>query len=212
LSRALGLAIVTCFAPIADAVPLLTGFGGPTGYGIPTHCLHASDNGSYAGAQPGTAATPVPVDLTVAFPRGLSLFGRAWQEFYLNANGNITFAAPLSSPNAVAFPVEGQPMVAPWWADVDTRRGGQPSDNAICYHIEPNRLVVTWHDVQRHGASDGLRNDFQMILSTSNSCVSGGEPDVEFRYNRCEWAAGEGVDGVPGTPAQVGFDAGNRRN
>ena len=63
MSRALALAIVTCFAPVAGAVPLLTGFGGPTGYGIPTHCLHPSDNGSYAGAQPGTAATPVPVDI-----------------------------------------------------------------------------------------------------------------------------------------------------
>ncbi|MBK6535017.1 MAG: hypothetical protein IPF99_37390 [Deltaproteobacteria bacterium] len=63
MSRALALAIVTCFAPVVGAVPLLTGFGGPTGYGIATHCLHPSDNGSYAGAQPGTAATPVPVDI-----------------------------------------------------------------------------------------------------------------------------------------------------
>jgi hypothetical protein len=212
LSRALALAIVTCFAPVARAVPLLTGFGGPTGYGLPTHCLHPSDNGSYAGAQPGTAATPVPVDIRQAFPPGLYFFGRSFREFFVNANGNITFAAPLASPNAVAYPVAGQPMIAPWWADVDTTRGGQPSDNAICYHIEPNRLVVTWHDVQRHGASDGLRNDFQMILSTSNRCFSGGEPDIEFRYNRCEWAAGEGADGMPGTPAQVGFDAGNRMN
>ncbi len=212
MSRALALAIVTCFAPVAGAVPLLTGFGGPTGYGIPTHCLHASDNGSYAGAQPGTAATPVPVDIRQAFPNGLRWFGRHYDGFYVNANGNITFAAPLSSPNPVAYPVAGQPMIAPWWADVDTSRGGQPSDNAICYHIEPNRLVVTWHNVQRHGASDGLRNDFQLILSTSGTCTTGGDFDVEFRYNRCEWAAGEGVEGMPGTPAQVGFDAGNRRN
>lgn len=212
MSRALALAIVTSVAPVASAVPLLTGFGGPSGYGLPAHCLHPTDNGSYAGAQRTTAATPVPIDLRQAFPEGLRLFGVAWREFYLNANGNITFAAPLASPRAVAFPVEGQAMIAPWWADVDTTRGGQPSENAICYHIEPNRLVVTWHDVQRHGASDGRRNDFQMIVSMSSGCYSGGDPDFEFRYHRCEWAAGEGDDGMPGTPAQVGFDAGNRRN
>lgn len=66
MSRGLALAIVTSVAPVASAVPLLTGFGGPTGYGIPTHCLHPSDNGSYAGAQPGTAATPVAVDIRQA--------------------------------------------------------------------------------------------------------------------------------------------------
>ena len=209
------VALITLFAPAVSAVPLLNGFGGPSGYGISTHCLHPNDNGSYAGVQPGTAATPTPVDLRQAFPNGLNLFGAPWREFYLNTNGNITFAAPLASPNAVAFPVEGQPMVAPWWADVDTRGGGQPSDNTICYHLEPNRLVVTWHNVQRHGANDGLRNDFQMILSTSFGCYTPdgrGDPDIEFRYRRCEWAAGEGDDGLPGTAAQVGFDAGNRRN
>jgi hypothetical protein len=100
------VALVTLFAPAVSAVPLLNGFGGPSGYGISTHCLHPNDNGSYAGVQPGTTATPTPVDLRQAFPNGLNLFGAPWREFYLNTNGNITFAAPLANPNAVAFPVE----------------------------------------------------------------------------------------------------------
>ena len=38
---------------------------------------------------------------------------------------------------------------------------------------------------------------------------------MEFRYNRCEWITGDasgGMGGFGGTPAQVGFDAGNRMN
>lgn len=204
---ALALALATCFAAPVAAVPLLTGFGGPTGYGLPEHCVHPSDDGSYAGPQPDAAATPVPIDLRVAFPQGLGFFGRTYQAFYLNTNGNITLAAPLARPSAMAFPVESQPMFAPWWANVDTRGGGQPSGNVICHHLELNRLVVTWHDVGRRAAGPDLRNDFQMILSTSGTCTRSGELDIEYRYNRCEWAAGEG-----GTAAQVGLDAGNRMN
>lgn len=204
---ALALALVSSLAAPAAAVPLLTGFGGPTGYGLPGHCVHPSDDGSYAGPQPGTSATPVPIDLRVAFPPGLNFFGRRYEVFYLNTNGNITLAAPLARPSAVAFPVESQAMFAPWWANVDTRGGGQPSGNVICYHQELNRLVVTWHDVGRRAAGPDLRNGFQMILSTSGVCHRSGELDIEYRYNRCDWAAGEG-----GTAAQVGLDAGNRRN
>ncbi len=200
-------AVVVASASPVDAVPLLSGFGGPSGYGTVDHCVHPTDNGSYAGPNVGADATPVAIDLRPAFPGAFSLFGRTYESFYLNANGNITFAAPLASPNAVAYPVDGQPMIAPWWADVDTRLGGSSSANAVCFHVELNRVVVTWHDVQRHGATDGRVNDFQMILSTSGTCTRGGDLDFEFRYNRCEWAAGEG-----GQFAQVGLDAGNRMN
>jgi hypothetical protein len=204
----LAFALATLTASTAGAVPLLTGFGGPTGYGLPEHCLHPNDDGSYAGPHPDAAATPVAIDLRPAFPPGLYLFGRAFEGFYLNTNGNITFAAPLASPNAMPLPIDGQAMIAPWWADVDTRGGGQPSDNTVCFHVELNRVVVTWHDVGRHAVRNELRNDFQLILSTSGNCTSDGF-DVEMRYHRCEWAAGEG----PGaTPALVGIDAGNRMN
>ncbi len=204
------------FAVEARAIPLLTGFGGPTGFGTPDHCVHPNDDGSYAG--PGAsefADDPVAINLRPAFPGGLSIYGRTFGTFFLNTNGNITFneAVPTFTPDP--FPVADQPMIAPWWADVDTRGGGQPSNNSICYHIEPNRIVVTWHNVGYYSAHNDRLNDFQMVLSTSSTCTSGGDFDVEFRYNRCEWTTGdasEGKGGFGGIPAQVGFDAGNNRN
>jgi len=196
---------VVAAATEAQAIPLLNGFGGPNGYGTSDHCVQPNDDGGYGR----------PIDLRPAFPGGLGFFGRSYNSFYLNTNGNITFNDDLSQYTPDAFPVADQPMIAPWWADVDTRGGGQPTNNSICFHVEPNRVVVTWHNVGYYSSHNDRLNDFQMILSTSGSCTTGGDFDVEFRYNRCEWITGDasgGMGGFGGTPAQVGFDAGNRRN
>ncbi len=195
----------------AQAIPLLDGFGGPTGYGTPDHCVAPNDDGGYSGPT-GTGYPEVAIDLTPAFPTGLSFFGATYNTFYLNTNGNITFRGALGTYTPSAFPVAMQPMIAPYWADVDTRGGGQPSQNSICYHVEPNRVVVTWHNVGYFGSHNDHLNDFQLVLSTSNTCTTGGDFDVEFRYNRCEWTTGDasgGMGGRGGTPAQIGFDAGD---
>ncbi len=205
----------TLAAPTAEAVPLLTGFGGPTGYGLPQNCVHPNDDGSYAGGPTATAASPVPIDISAAFPSGINFFGSVYRSMYVNTNGNITFRAALPTYTPQAFPVSMQPMIAPWWGDVDTRGGGQPARNNICFHVERNRVVVTWNNVGYFSSHDNLQNDFQLVLTTSNTCATTGDFDVEFRYNRCQWTTGDasgGTGGYGGTPAQVGFDAGNRTN
>jgi hypothetical protein len=45
---------------------------------------------------------------------------------FVNNNGNITFAqgaVPTFTPDP--FPIATQPMIAPWWGDVDTRGAQQ---------------------------------------------------------------------------------------
>ncbi|MBP6835359.1 MAG: hypothetical protein KA978_31535, partial [Deltaproteobacteria bacterium] len=108
---------VVAAATEAQAIPLLNGFGGPNGYGTSDHCAQPNDDGGYGRA----------IDLRPAFPGGLGFFGRSYNSFYLNTNGNITFNEELSQYTPDAFPVADQPMIAPWWADVDTRGGGQPT-------------------------------------------------------------------------------------
>jgi hypothetical protein len=180
-------------------VPLLTGFGGVDGYGTPDHCVAAGNDNSYAA--PGSA-TPTAIELAPAFPQGIRYAGQTFTRFYLNTNGNLTFADALATPGPTAFPVADQPMIAAWWADVDTRGGG-----SICFHLEPGLLVVTWHDVGSFDGHYDRRNDFQLALSVRPTCDYPGEINLYFRYHRCEWASGDGSD-----PAQVGFDAGNRMN
>ncbi|MDB4930820.1 MAG: hypothetical protein JWM10_3304, partial [Myxococcaceae bacterium] len=196
-----------CEAGAACPSILLTGFGGSTGYGPDAQCMHPSDNDSYAGPGAREGDAPVAVDLRPAFPEGLRFFGRTHRRFFLNTNGNITFDGAVGRPEAVAFPVADQAMVAPWWADVDTRGGGQPARNNICFALQPHRLVVTWDRVRAHDRRDDGANSFQLVLSIDpDGCA---DVDVVFRYARCEWSS----TGAPGSvDAQAGFDAGNRRN
>ena len=110
----------------------------------------------------------------------------------------------IYSPDA--FPSTRTPMIAPFWADIDTTGGGQPAINSICYALTGSRIVVTWHDVGRFSAHTDQLNDFQVAIAARPD-VAPGAFDVEFRYSRCEWAQGEDFRSVP---AQAGFDAGDR--
>ncbi|MDH5493413.1 MAG: MYXO-CTERM sorting domain-containing protein, partial [Myxococcales bacterium] len=81
------------------------------------------------------------------------------------------------------------------------------------------RMIVTWDRVSYYKCHDDLdqRMSFQLILTevASGTCGALGDFDVEFRYNRCEWNAGDASGGraglatATGIPAQAGFDAGN---
>ena len=203
LPMAAGLfALLLLTARPAGAIPLLNGFGGPAGYG--TNELPTNDDGFSPS-----------IDMTPAFPMGLNFFGMTHRNMFVNNNGNVSFNMGLYAFTPTAFPVASQPMIAPWWGDVDTRGDGRPARNGVYWYLEPNRIVVTWNNVGYYASHDDHQNDFQLILTTSSTCSSTGDFDVEFRYNRCEWTTGDasgGSGGLGGTPAQVGFDAGNLRD
>ncbi len=198
LSVLVAVALITLSSSAAHAVPLFDTYGGPVGYG--TNMLPINDDGSSSA-----------IDLTVAFPGGLNFFGGPYTQVYVNNNGNITFNGPQYNYTPTPFPIADRPMIAPYWGDVDTRGGGTPTNNGVFWHMEPGRMVVTWHNVGYYSINDDLKMDFQMILTNSLDCRAG-DFDVEFRYNRCEWTTGDasgGSGGFGGTPAQAGFDAGN---
>ncbi len=202
----------------ASAQATLVGsLGGPQGYG--TQCLSPNDDGSSAA-----------IDITAAFPGGLEFFGlRHYTTAYVNTNGNISFNGPVPTFTPTAFPVADQPMIAPYWADVDIREVGgvcmgsagtspgdlgcmNPTDNGVWWYLEPGKMVVTWDKVGYFDCATDHRMSFQLILTQARYCGSPGDFDVEFRYSQCDWETGDasgGSGGFGGTPAQVGFDAGN---
>lgn len=203
---ALTVATFSLVAPVAHAAPLLRSFGGPEGFG--TSVLPSNDDGSSAA-----------VDLTGAFSGGLRFFGGPYTEFYVNNNGNISFSNSIVAFTASPFPVADQPMIAPYWGDVDTRNRTltDTTENLVYWHLEPGRLVVTWYNVGYYSSQNDKRMSFQLILTNALDCGSG-DFDVEFRYETCEWTAGSASGGTNGlctegddgcTSAQAGFDAGN---
>jgi len=213
LRRAGPLVAALALVPVAaPAVPLLGGLGGPAGYG--TNRLVDNDDGSSAS-----------IDIRAAMgTMGVNFFGTFHTAMYVNNNGNITFRGPVSAYTPTPFPIASQPMIAPFWGDVDTRPGtpAAPVNYGVYYDVRPGQVVVTWHNVGFFSASYTRINDFQLILRDQSAMRVAGDFDVEFRYNRCEWMAGtaSGSDAngqcAPGsttcTPAQAGFDAGNQMN
>jgi hypothetical protein len=201
-----GLGVATLPSIGAAQAPLLTGLGGPRDFG--TDCLSPNDDGSSA-----------LIDLTPAFPGGLQFFGRRHTSTYVNTNGNITFSDSLGTYTPDPFPVADQPMIAPYWADVDIRGaecsgfGGDlgcmdPMENGVWWHLEPGMMVVTWNDVGYFACHDEKKMNFQLILTAAEGgCGLGGDFDVEFRFNRCEWHTGDASGGADGfcDPTGGGF-------
>ena len=194
---------------------LVTGLGGPNGFGPLTNCVAPMDDGSYTNSG-SDAGTGTAIPLGTAFGAGLLMRGQRYPSVYLNNNGNVSFGGPLTGYTANAFPraLSGSPLplIAPWWADVDTRGGGQPSRNHVCFVSEPGRFVATWYLVGYYSSHDDLQNSFQAIITPVGTA---GDFDVEFRYSRCQWTTGDasgGAGGLGGTPAQAGMDFGDGVN
>ena len=206
------LALLTLLSSSAVAqAPLLTGYGGPAGFGGELTGLLTGQ------PRPGDDASEGPLDLSAAFPNGINYFGTTYTSAYVNINGNLTFNGPVEAFSPVAFPVADQPMIAAWWADVDLRGIGIGADNSVYFAVDAgNReVVITWNTVGYYNSKTNKLNSFQMILKDRSVDFEPGDFDVEFRYNRCEWTTGDatgGANGLGGTPAQVGFDAGDTVN
>ncbi len=228
------LATLLVAAPAAAQAPLLTGFGGPCGYGA--SCLQVNDDCGLG-----------PLNLTPSFPAGLHFFAGTYTTAYLNNNGNLSFSAVLGTYTPDAFPGAPQPMIAPYWADVHTgtapasifgcpggiaesvcpftgiltgacaaATAGSCQENNVWYYFEPGRIVATWDRVGYFECHDDLRMSFQLVLTApTDACSAPGDFDVEFRFNRCEWETGDasmGTGGFGGTQAQAGFDSGDGVN
>jgi hypothetical protein len=185
----------------AEAQALITDLGGPAGFG--PGVLEYNDDGSSG-----------EIDLRPAFPNGLEYFGQRFTSMYVNNNGSVTFGGATGTFTPQRFPVSGNRMIAPFWADVDTRNGGHPQRNGVYWDVRPGQVVVTWHNVGYYPQQNNLENSFQLVI-ISNELLDQDELwRVQFRYARCEWTTGSasgGQGGFGGTPAQAGFDAGDQR-
>ncbi|XP_052090917.1 sushi domain-containing protein 2-like [Mytilus californianus] len=154
----------------------------------------------------------------------------------VNTNGAISFDETLSTYTPSAFPLNGnKKIVAPFWCDIDTTNGGdvwyyETNNQDVLFKatddiqkIFPEQtnfraawvFVATWDHVAFYGASSTgqrKRNTFQCILITN-----GRHSFAIFLYNKIEWttgsmSGGNANTGLGGTPAQVGFDAGDGHN
>jgi MYXO-CTERM domain-containing protein len=225
-SRTLALAFLLALpSPALGQAALLGGFGGAADYG--SSCLGPNDDGS-----------SMEIDITPVFPTGVQFFNGVWTSMWVNTNGNVTFEGPEAAFTPAAFPVATNPMIAPYWADVDIRPangtcGGypngtarpresyagdcqNPANNGVWWHLDTvnRRVIVTWDNVGYFRCHDNHVMNFQLILTAveGTACGGGSDFDVEFRYNRCEWTTGDASGGQDGDPRQPADCTGTNNN
>jgi len=199
IRQAVGEAIVTS---------LIDTLGGTAGFG--EFWLPANDDGSTG-----------LIDLTPIFgTQGINFFGRYYTGFYLNNNGSVTFNAASSSftPSAITGSTSN-PVIAAYWADIDTRGGAvAPSpggtstgSNLLWYDLDTvsHTFTATWDDVGYYSGQTNKLNAFQLSIRKINA---DGDFDITLRYENVDWTTGNasgGSNGLGGTPARAGYSAGN---
>ena len=187
----------------------LSGAGNLTGTG------NASDNvisvangviatGFNAGSLPGNddgATGPLALGFTANF------FGLQYTNVAVSNNGYITFVAPNGtgqsdfSPSPLATYV-GAPIVAAFFADVDTRAAGTVTYGTGTYAGHA-AFAATWTEVGYFSLGTDLLNTFQIVL-VDRSDLAMGDFDIYLNYGQIQW---ELSGGLGGSAAVAGFSA-----
>lgn len=148
----------------------------------------------------------------IPLPFNFFLYGTNYNACYINNNGNISFGSPYGAYSSQGFPSANFVMVAPFWADVDTRpaTGGQ-----VWYKVTPTALYVNWVEVGYYSMQTDKLNTFQVIITDGTDPIVANGANVSFCYQDMQWttgAASGGVGGFGGTPATVGANKGDGIN
>jgi hypothetical protein len=197
---AAGIVAALTFAP-ALASPIVPGIGGTP--------FLANDDGTYPanGPQNGTPpGTPVAQPLGFTF----DFFGTNYTTAFINNNGNITFNAPLATFTPFAITgATGNPLIAPFFADVDTRVGPIVNFGTGVFSGH-NAFAVNWPGVGYFNQHIDKTDTFQLLL-VDRSDIAPGDADFYFNYGSIQWETGDasgGVNGLGGTCAMVGYNNG----
>lgn len=148
----------------------------------------------------------------IALPFSFCFYGTTYNSVFINNNGNITFGSSTSGFSAGGFPAIGDIMIAPFWADVDTR---DPGSGLVYYKITPTYMIVKWDGVGYFSSQSDLLNDFQLIISNGLDPIIPNNNNVAFCYGDMQWTTGSasgGTNGFGGTAANAGINKGDGTN
>ncbi len=150
---------------------------------------------------------PVPLGFAV------NLFGTQFDRVFVNNNGNVTFDSALSS--FTPFPLLGTDrlIIAPFFADVDTRLAGDAVTYGSGSFGGRRAFGANWINVDYFASSTShtRRNSFQLILVDRGDRATG-DFDIVFNYGSIQWetgqASGGSADGLGGASARAGYAIG----
>jgi len=149
----------------------------------------------------------------VALGFSINFYGNPYSGVYVNNNGNITFDQPLSEFSPLPIPQIPNVMIAPFWADVDTRVGAVVTYGQDTVNGRP-AFGVNYVNVGYYNQHVDKLNSFQVVL-IGRSDLGAGFFDIEMNYSSIQWETGDasgGSNGFGGTSARVGFTNGSNTN
>jgi Nidogen-like len=170
---------------------------------------------------PGFTANSLPREDDSPSPQAnvgftLNFFGVQTNQVFVNNNGNITFGQPFSTftPTALNSNNGGIPIIAPYFADVDTRGAGNVTTYGTDTLCGEQAFGVDWFNVDYFDAIDPSHivklSTFQLIL-VNRPETGAGNFDVEFNYDTITWETGDasgGTNGLGGESSAVGYSNG----
>jgi hypothetical protein len=143
----------------------------------------------------------------------IDFYGLPFSTAFVNNNGNITFDAALGTFTPFNLTTTGRQIIAPFFADVDTRSAGEPVRYGQDTVDGRPAFGVNWIDVDYFASSPNHtnRNSFQLVL-IDRSDINPGDFDFEFNYDQIQWetgqASGGDASGRGGSSARAGFSNG----
>jgi hypothetical protein len=141
---------------------------------------------------------------TIGFP--INFFGTSYTNLYVNNNGNVTFGDPLSAYTPEPLVNRGMDIIAPFWADVDTRGSGVTTYGTNTVDGRAT-FGASWIHVGYYYEEDDKLNSFQLVLIDRPDRTNG-DFDLEFNYSQIQWETGDvsgGSDGLGGSSARTGY-------
>lgn len=200
--------LASVFATQADAAAIRTNAG------FTTNVFLGNDDGTYP-ANGSNAGTPPGTPVAQSFGFNLNFFGSNFSSGYINNNGNMTFTGPLSTFTPFGITGGSTAMLAPFFADVDTRA----NSGLVTFGADTvggnAAFAINWVDVNYFDSTithpADARNSFQLVL-IDRSSLGAGDFDFEFNYDHIGWdtgqASGGGVNGQGGESAHAGWTNG----
>ena len=140
-----------------------------------------------------------------------NFYGETFSKLYVNNNGNVTFDSPLATFTPFGLTNTSRKIIAPFFADVDTRGTGSGLTTYGVGTVDGrNAFGATWKDVGYFSSRTDKLNSFQLVL-IDRTDTGAGNFDIEFNYDKIQWETGGasgGRNGLGGSSVRVGYSNG----
>jgi hypothetical protein len=191
------------------AAVLLTGLALPSAAGAAMLRLPGCTANSLPANDDGSSGAAVPLGFNI------NIANTTYTGVWVNNNGNVTFDGPLPDYTPTPIASTSHVIVAPFWADVDTRGTGSAvtTYGTTTYHGQA-AFCAEWDGVGYYNSNTDKLNRFELLLVNRPDRASG-DFDIIYNYDQVQWETGDasgGSAGLGGTSARVGWSFGSGGN